>query len=51
MANPEIPLQETLEFIERFLPRECSRILDVGCGSGELAERALGRRYVARMPR
>jgi 2-polyprenyl-3-methyl-5-hydroxy-6-metoxy-1,4-benzoquinol methylase len=29
----------TCDFIERFLPRECRRILEVGCGTGELAAR------------
>jgi SAM-dependent methyltransferase len=29
----------TYDFIKRFLPRECRRILEVGCGTGELAAR------------
>jgi SAM-dependent methyltransferase len=27
----------TYDFVERFLPSECGRILEVGCGTGELA--------------
>jgi SAM-dependent methyltransferase len=29
----------TYDFIKRFLPSECQRILEVGCGTGELAAR------------
>jgi SAM-dependent methyltransferase len=29
----------TYDFIKRFLPSECRRILEVGCGTGELAAR------------
>jgi SAM-dependent methyltransferase len=29
----------TYDFIRRFLPRRCQRILEVGCGTGELASR------------
>src|SRR5213593_2182454 len=29
----------TYNFIKRFLPSECRRILEVGCGTGELAAR------------
>jgi len=29
----------TYDFIKRFLPAECRRILEVGCGTGELAAR------------
>jgi SAM-dependent methyltransferase len=29
----------TYDFVERFLPGECRRILEVGCGTGELAAR------------
>ena len=29
----------TYDFVERFLPRSCRRILEVGCGTGELAAR------------
>jgi SAM-dependent methyltransferase len=29
----------TYDFIKRFLPSECRRILEVGCGNGELAAR------------
>jgi SAM-dependent methyltransferase len=29
----------TYNFVERFLPRDCRRILEVGCGTGELAVR------------
>jgi SAM-dependent methyltransferase len=29
----------TYDFVERFLPAECRRILEVGCGTGELAAR------------
>lgn len=39
MACPELPFGETLAFVERFLPRERARILDVGCGRGALARR------------
>jgi SAM-dependent methyltransferase len=31
----------TYNFVERFLPRDCRRILEVGCGTGELAARLL----------
>jgi SAM-dependent methyltransferase len=31
----------TYNFVERFLPRDCRRILEVGCGKGELAARLL----------
>ena len=31
----------TYDFVERFLPSECRRILEVGCGTGELAARLL----------
>jgi SAM-dependent methyltransferase len=31
----------TYDFIERFLPFQCRRILEVGCGTGELAARLL----------
>jgi SAM-dependent methyltransferase len=31
----------TYDFIRRFLPRHCQRILEVGCGTGELASRLL----------
>jgi len=29
----------TYDFVKRFLPAECQRILEVGCGTGELAAR------------
>ena len=29
----------TYDFVKRFLPSECGRILEVGCGAGELAAR------------
>jgi SAM-dependent methyltransferase len=29
----------TYDFIKRFLPRDCRRILEIGCGTGELAAR------------
>ena len=29
----------TYDFVKRFLPSECQRILEVGCGTGELAAR------------
>ena len=29
----------TYDFIKRFLPRDCGRILEIGCGTGELAAR------------
>jgi SAM-dependent methyltransferase len=31
----------TYNFVQRFLPRDCRRILEVGCGTGELAARLL----------
>ena len=29
----------TYDFVKRFLPRDCRRILEIGCGTGELAAR------------
>jgi SAM-dependent methyltransferase len=37
MRPTRIPTNETLRFIERFLPRRPATILDVGCGKGEVA--------------
>jgi 2-polyprenyl-3-methyl-5-hydroxy-6-metoxy-1,4-benzoquinol methylase len=36
----------TYDFIRRFLPRDCRRILEVGCGGGELAARLLQEGFV-----
>jgi SAM-dependent methyltransferase len=37
----------TYNFVERFLPRDCRRILEVGCGKGELAAHLLKDGYSA----
>lgn len=34
----DVPTNQTLEFVLKFLPRRNLRILEVGCGNGELAE-------------
>jgi SAM-dependent methyltransferase len=36
----------TYNFVARFLPRDCRRILEVGCGKGELAARLLKDGYL-----
>jgi len=35
----DVPTNQTLEFVLKYLPRRNVRILEVGCGNGELAER------------
>ena len=37
----------TYDFIRRFLPRHCHRVLEVGCGTGELAARLSQDGYAA----
>lgn len=43
MTAVPLPTQETMDFLERFLPKREARILEVGCGEGDLA-RALADR-------
>jgi SAM-dependent methyltransferase len=37
MHAPRFETRFTYDFVCRFLPRDCERILEVGCGTGELA--------------
>ena len=41
MNAPQFETRFTYDFICRFLPRRCERILEVGCGRGELAAHLL----------
>ena len=41
MQNMRYETRFTYDFIRQFLPRACKRILEVGCGTGELAARLL----------
>jgi len=40
-----LPIEETLRFLERHLPSSPSRVLEVGCGSGEIATALAARGY------
>ncbi|HEY2955677.1 MAG TPA: class I SAM-dependent methyltransferase [Candidatus Eisenbacteria bacterium] len=45
-ANPkELPIEETVRFLEAALPKPPCRVLEVGCGSGAVAARLAGRGY------
>ena len=37
MSGPRFEIRFTRDFVCRFLPRNCARVLEVGCGAGELA--------------
>lgn len=40
-----LPIEETLRFLERHLPQSPSRVLEVGCGSGDVAIALAARGY------
>jgi len=40
-----LPVEETLKFLERHLPSPPSRVLEVGCGDGEVARALAARGY------
>lgn len=37
MSAPSLPVDESLKFLQRYLPPPRARVLDVGCGAGDLA--------------
>ncbi len=46
MIPGEIPLTETLRFVERSLPKPPARVLEVGAGDGEISLALVGRGYI-----
>ena len=40
-----LPIEETLRFLERHLPQSPSRVLEVGCGAGDVALALAARGY------
>jgi len=51
MRPLDIPTNQTLEFVQAHLPASPARVLEIGCGNGELAHRlqVLGHQIIVKI--